>query len=150
LAGFDMNVLVYDPFVKDIPTVSLETIMKESDFVSLHARLTPENEHMIGEKELALMKPTAYIINTSRSGLIDEAALYDALANNRIAGAALDVFDEEPVSKDNPLVTLPNVTVTPHMAGGSQDAFRNTPKLLANDMKHLFDGSDTPCRFIIK
>lgn len=140
LSGFDVEILVYDPYYKgdDVKIVSLEELMSKSDFVSLHARLTKENEHMIGEKELSLMKPTAYIINTSRSGLIDEKALFEVLKNGKIAGAALDVFDMEPPSIDYPLVTLPNVTLTPHMAGGSKDAFLNTPKLLAEGfVKHL-------------
>lgn len=149
LSGFDVEVLVYDPFYKgtDINTVDLNTLMSKSDFVSLHARLTKENERMIGANEIALMKPTAYLINTSRSGLVDEKALYEALKNNKIAGAALDVFDVEPPSVDYPLVTLPNVTLTPHMAGGSKDAFYNTPKLLAAGMESYFKGEFT--RFLI-
>lgn len=145
LSGFDVDVLVYDPYYKgnDVNIVSLEELMSKSDFISLHARLTKENEHMIGEKELSLMKPTAYIINTSRSGLIDEKALYNVLKNGEIAGAALDVFDMEPPSLDYPLVTLPNVTLTPHMAGGSKDAFFNTPKLLAEGIRKHLNGEFT-------
>lgn len=149
LGGFDVNILVYDPYCKDesVKTVSLDTLMAESDFVTLHARLTAENEHMIGEKELSLMKPTAYLINTSRSGLVDEKALYNVLKNGKIAGAALDVFDVEPPSADYPLVTLENVTVTPHMAGGSKDAFINTPKLLSQGFADYLDGKFT--RFLL-
>ena len=149
LSGFDVNILVYDPYYKgnDINLVSLETLMAESDFVSLHARLTKENEHMIGENELALMKPTAYLVNTSRSGLVDEKALYNALKEGKIAGAALDVFEVEPPPIDYPLVTLPNVTLTPHMAGGSNDAFINTPKLLASGIIDHFEGKFT--RFLL-
>ncbi|MBP3436401.1 MAG: 2-hydroxyacid dehydrogenase [Clostridia bacterium] len=152
LSGFDMNVLVYDPFYKgdDVNLVSLEELMKNSDFVSLHARLTEENKHMIGAKELSLMKKTAYLINTSRSALVDEKALYDALKSKSIAGAAIDVFDVEPPSKDYPLVTLDNVTLTPHMAGGSNDAFINTPKRLIGDMKKAFAGNEKECKFLIK
>ena len=150
LSGFDVNVLIYDPYCKSADTVSLEKLMRESDFITLHARLTEENYHMIGEKELALMKKTAYIINTSRSGLIDAKALYNALKEKKIMGAALDVYDEEPPSKDYPLVTLENVTLTPHMAGGSNDAFINTPKRLINDMIYAFRGEEDKCRFLIK
>lgn len=150
LGGFGVKILVYDPFVRDIETVSLERLMSESDFVTLHARLTDDNYHMISEHELSIMKPTAYLINTSRSGLVDEGALYNALSRGKIAGAALDVFEIEPPGIDNPLVTLPNVTLTPHMAGGSQDAFRNTPKKLADDMRKLFAGQPEQCKFIIK
>ncbi len=149
LSGFDVNVLVYDPYYKgdDIHLVDLNTLMRESDFVSLHARLTKDNEHMIGKEQLALMKPTAYLINTSRSGLVDEDALYEVLKTGKIAGAALDVFDVEPPSKDYPLVTLPNVTLTPHMAGGSKDAFLNTPKLLCQGFIDHLDGKFT--RFLL-
>ena len=151
LSGFDMNIIVYDPFYKgnDVKLVDLDTLMRESDFVSIHARLTDENVHMIGEKELSLMKASAYLINTSRSALVDETALYKALKNKDIAGAAIDVFDKEPPGKDYPIVTLENVTVTPHMAGGSNDAFINTPKRLIEDMKKSFEGKDHECRFII-
>ena len=86
------------------------------------------------------MKPTAYLINTSRSGLIDETALWDVLYHHRIAGAFLDVFDHEPPSLDDPLVQLDNVTLTPHMAGGSKDAFYQTPALLAAAMVEAFSG----------
>lgn len=149
LGGFDVNILVYDPYCKDetVKTTELDILMAESDFVTLHARLTPQNEHMIGEHELSLMKPTAYLINTSRSGLVDEKALYSVLKNGKIAGAALDVFDVEPPPIDYPLVTLPNVTLTPHMAGGSKDAFLNTPKLLAKGFGDYLDGRFT--RFLL-
>ena len=141
LVGFDVRILVYDPFSKSEPDYAvktdLETLMKESDFITLHARLTKENEKMINAAMISLMKKTAYLINTSRSGLVDEKALYNALKNGNIAGAALDVFDIEPPGKDYPLVTLPNVTLTPHMAGGSKDAFFNTPKKLADILEKL-------------
>ena len=142
LQGFDMKVIVYDPFMRGEPEfgrkVDLDTLLSESDFVTIHARLSKDNEKMIGERELGLMKKTAYLINTSRAGLIDEKALYRALKSNKIAGAAIDVFELEPPGKDYPLVTLPNITVTPHMAGGSKDAFFNTPKKLANIMQKYF------------
>lgn len=136
--GFDMKILIYDPYIKKVPDyvtkVSLEEIMKNADFVTIHSRLCDETYHMINEKMLTMMKPTAYIINTARSGLIDEQALYKVLKNNQICGAALDVFDEEPPTKDYPLVTLDNVTITPHLAGGTVDAFTNSPVLLAKIM----------------
>lgn len=146
-----MNILAYDPFVKEGPDyvklVPLEELMKESRFVTLHARLSPETEHMIDGKMLALMRPDAYLINTARSGLVDEKALYEALKAKKIAGAALDVFDVEPPSADYPLVALPNVTVTPHLAGGTTDAFTNSPKLLALEMIHLLEGKSS--RYIV-
>jgi D-3-phosphoglycerate dehydrogenase len=146
LSGFDMRILAYDPFVKEPPPgvamVELPKLMEESDFVSVHARLTKETEGMIGAELIAKMKPSAYLINTSRSALVDERALYSALAAGRIAGAALDVFDTEPPGKDYPLVRLENVTVTPHMAGGSNDAFFNCPKLLAAEVMKLLKGGE--------
>ncbi len=155
LSGFDMEILGYDPFVTSeqtkklgIQVVPLDDLLARSDFVRLHARLTAENTGMIGARELSLMKPSAYLINTARAGLIDEDALYQVLKDRRIAGAALDVFEVEPPGKDYPLVTLDNVTLTPHMAGGSRDAFLNTPKRLAADMENLFTGG-TP-RFSVK
>ena len=110
LTGFDVNMIAYDPYAKDVPDyielVSLEQLMKESDFVTIHARLTKETERMIGAELINMMKPTAYLINTSRSALVDEKALYQALKEGRLAGAALDVFDVEPPGRDYPLVTL--------------------------------------------
>lgn len=134
LHGFDMEILTYDPYVRSLPDyvqkVTLEELMSKSDFVTLHTRMCDETRHMINRENLALMKETAYLINTARSGLVDEEALYEALKNHQICGAALDVFDQEPPGKEYPLVTLENVTITPHLAGGTVDAFRNSPVLL--------------------
>ncbi len=144
LAGFDVRLLTYDPYCKSVPEgvelVELPRLMAESDFVSVHARLTPETHGLIGAELLARMKPTAYLVNTSRSPLVDERALYEALRDGRLAGAALDVFDREPPGADYPLVRLENVTITPHMAGGSNDAFVNSPKLLCAELAKLLDG----------
>ncbi len=145
LSGFSVCVLGYDPYadtdacrVAGIELVDLDTLLMESDFVSLHARLTEETRGLIGARELALMRDTAYLVNTSRAGLVDEEALRGALVQGRIAGAALDVFELEPPGMDHPLVILENVTVTPHMAGGSNDAFYNTPVLLRQRMARWF------------
>jgi D-3-phosphoglycerate dehydrogenase len=151
LAAFDVRILGYDPFVSNPPhgveMTSLERLVSESDFVSIHARLTKDTEKLINRELLGRMKPTAYLINTSRSGLVDEEALYDALRDNKIEGAALDVFNKEPPGKDYPLVTLENVTHTPHMAGGSNDAFFNSPARLAAEMIKLWDGEGS--RFLV-
>jgi phosphoglycerate dehydrogenase-like enzyme len=96
---------------------SLDDLLARADFVSLHARLTAENEHMIGAAAFAAMQATAYFINTARGGLVDEAALIDALRTRRIAGAGLDVFEYEPFRRDSPLLSLDNVVLTPHIAG---------------------------------
>ena len=157
LSGFDMKIKVYDPFLKNkdllntfgAEETNLDTLLKESDFVTVHARLTAENAGMIDKEKLALMKKTAYLINTSRSGLIVENDLYNALRDNIIAGAAIDVFDSEPLGKDYPLLSLPNITVTPHMAGGSKDAFYNTPKKLAADMEQIFTDGISCCKYTV-
>jgi D-3-phosphoglycerate dehydrogenase len=142
LVGFDVKLLGYDPYVKNAPygieLVTLQKMMAESDFVTIHARMTKETEKMISKELIAKMKPTAYLVNTSRAGLVDEEALYEALKNKQIAGAALDVFNLEPPGQDYPLVVLDNVTITPHMAGGSKDAFLNSPKKLAVEMANLW------------
>lgn len=142
LSGFDMRILGYDPYADreacervGIELTALNTLLSESDFVSLHARLTDENKGLINEEKLRLMKKGSYIINTSRAGLIDEKALYTALTDGTLKGAALDVFEHEPPDENDPIVKLENVTLTPHMAGGSNDAFFNTPILLMNRMK---------------
>lgn len=151
LHGFEMNILGYDPYVKEVPDyiklVSLEELAQNADFLTLHTRLNKETERMINADFLRIVKPGAYFINTARSGLVDEQALYEALVSKRIIGAALDVFDVEPPPKDYPLLTLDNVTVTPHLAGGTVDAFLNSPKLLAKEMIQYLDGKMS--RFIV-
>ncbi|HEY8347279.1 MAG TPA: hydroxyacid dehydrogenase [Symbiobacteriaceae bacterium] len=123
-AAFDMRVLGYDPYVsaevagqEGITLVSdLDEIFRSSDFVTLHTPLTPETKHLVNAARLALMKPTAFLLNFSRGEVVDERALYHALKSGLIAGAALDVFEQEPPAADNPLFTLPNVILSPHSA----------------------------------
>lgn len=151
LKAFEMKVLVYDPYVKEaegVEVVSLEELMSRSDFVTIHSRLTKETEKMINAKLLSLMKPTAYFINTARAGLVDESALVQVLKEKQIAGAAIDVFEMEPPSKDYPLVVLDNVTITPHLAGGTRDAFSHSPVLLANEMKKVLEAHESS-RYIV-
>jgi len=100
---------------------SLNELLKEADFVSLHVPLTEETEKMIGQRELSLMKPTAFLINMARGGVVDQAALYRALKNRVIAGAGLDVFEEEPLPWDSPLIKLDNVILTPHAAAAMEE-----------------------------
>ncbi len=101
--------------------VPLETLLMDSDFVSLHLRLSPETRGFLRREHLALMKPTAYFINTARGALVDRDALFELLRDGRIGGAGLDVFHEEPVTPDEPLLSLPNVVFTPHIAGTTQE-----------------------------
>jgi len=154
LRGFNMKVLVYDPFVtkeevegEGAKLVDKETLFKESDFVSIHARLTESSWHVVGKKELSLMKPTAYIINTARSGLVDTEALIEALSERRIMGAALDVFDIEPLPETSPLLTLDNVTLTPHLAGGTVEASTDSPRILVEGLQQVLEGR--PSRAVV-
>ena len=149
LKAFGSRVLAFDPYFQGDPApaalVDLDTLLKQSDVISIHARLTEESRHLIGRAELAKMKPSAVLVNTARSGLIDEAALVDALSQRRIMGAAIDVFEIEPLAPDHPLAQLDNATITPHLAGSTIDAFRNSPKLLAGHLARMLRGEgDVP------
>jgi D-3-phosphoglycerate dehydrogenase len=144
LTGFGCRILAHDPYASGDTSpaelVDLPLLMKKSDIVSLHARYTPETHEMIGAEQLNAMRPHAVLVNTARSGLIDDDALVAALREKKIAGAALDVFDEEPLSPDHPLLSLDNVTLTPHLAGSTSDAFRNSPKLMAGHLMRMLQG----------
>jgi D-3-phosphoglycerate dehydrogenase / 2-oxoglutarate reductase len=144
LQAFGSRLLAFDPYCQGDPApaelVSLEALLRQSDVVSIHARLTPESRHLIGRRELTWMKPSAILVNTARSGLVDEEALVEALTQGRIMGAALDVFDVEPLPSDHPLVKLDNVTITPHLAGSTIDAFRNSPRLMAGHLRRMLQG----------
>jgi D-3-phosphoglycerate dehydrogenase / 2-oxoglutarate reductase len=144
LKAFGCRLLAYDPYFRGDPApaalTDLPTLLKESDVVSLHSRLSPETQHLIGAKELGWMKRTAVLVNTARSGLVDEAALIQALAERRLMGAALDVFDREPLPPDHPFLRLENVTLTPHLAGSTRDGFRNSPVLMAGHLARLLRG----------
>ena len=145
--GFRMPVIYYDivraPNESEIGVQyrELPELLAQSDFVSINVGLNPATYHMIGDKELALMKPGAYIVNTARGGVIDEDALYRAISGGHLAGAALDVFEKEPVSLDNSLLTLPNkVLVTPHMAGLSDAAKMAMLELATDNLLAVLEG----------
>ena len=132
LAPLDMVHMAFDPYVKPEDAAKLrvrltdkDTVLRESDFVCVNCPLTPETRHLVGDREFALMKPTAYLINTARGPIVDEKALYTALVERRIAGAALDVFEQEPIAPDNPILKLDNVIVTPHSICWTDEFFRN-------------------------
>lgn len=144
LSGFECDVIVHDPFISDVElekqgykAVTLEKLLQESDIVSLHLRLSETTENFIGQKELELMKPTSYLINVARSGLTDKHALVTALKEKWIGGGAFDVFDEEPLSEDNPFLSLDNVTITPHLAGTSMDTFGNSVEIIYDEILKL-------------
>jgi D-3-phosphoglycerate dehydrogenase len=121
--------------------LSLEDLLRTSDIVSLHVPRTPQTVGMIGWRELSLMKETAVLINTARGGLVDEAALYEALVERRIAGAGLDVFEKEPPSPDNPLLRLDNVVLTPHISAGTRDALITKMKFAFANMVRVHQGA---------
>jgi D-3-phosphoglycerate dehydrogenase len=123
-----------------IQQVDLDVLLKESDFITIHVPLTPETRHMISEREFNLMKNTAYIINTSRGAVIDEAALIKALKNGKIAGAALDVVEEEPITPDNPLLKMENVIITPHIAGRGPETIIEGEKVAVESCLKILRG----------
>jgi len=123
-----MRHLAHDPYsaaaVEGVEMVGLEALLRESDFVCLCCALTPQTHHLIDEARLGLMKPTAYLINVARGPIVDQKALTQALANRRIAGAGLDVFEQEPITPDDPLLKLDNVILAPHALSWTDGCFR--------------------------
>ncbi len=146
LQALGCRILAYDPYVQEdtspVEMVDLERLLDQADVVSVHARLTEATRHLIGPAELERMKPTAVLVNTARSGLVDEQALIRVLKAGRLAGAALDVFDEEPLPDGHPLLELENVTLVPHLAGSTIDAFLNSPHLLAQHLRRMLAGEE--------
>ena len=134
LHGFGCRVLAYDPYVSreyleslGIEKVdSVDDLLPECDFLSIHVPLTPETRGLIDASKLALLKPTAYVVNISRGGIVDEQALADALASGTIAGAAVDAFTSEPPKPDNPLLSCPNILLMPHMGAQTEESMRRT------------------------
>jgi D-3-phosphoglycerate dehydrogenase len=148
-AGFDLQVIAYDPYVdvgpvaegsSPVRSASLDELLASSDFVSVHCTLTPETRHLLGERELRAMKPSAYLIDVSRGAIIDELALVRGLHEGWIAGAGLDVFDCEPVPKQHPLLSLPNVVLTPHLAWYSREAAARQSQQAADAVLDILSG----------
>ena len=132
MSGFDQTICVYDPYVQDqviedlgAKTASLDEMLMNSDWVSVHCPLLPQTRNLIGERELRLMKNHAFLINTARGPIVDEAALITALQEGWISGAGLDVFEQEPIPPDHPILGLDNVVLTPHIAGYSDQTHHN-------------------------
>ncbi len=147
LRAFGAKILVYDPYVPEdavkevgASRVDLETLMKESDIVTIHCSVTPETIDLIGEEEISLMKPTAYLFNLASSAVVDEDALYEALVEGRIAGAGLDVFSEEPIDSSNRFLRLDNVVVTPHIGGATWEVVRRHSLMVAGDIDRYLRG----------
>jgi phosphoglycerate dehydrogenase-like enzyme len=147
VAPFAMRILAYSPHGDPaeaaglgVRLASLDEVLREADFLSLHCRLTPQTRGLIGAAELRKMKPTAYFVNVARGELVDQAALTEALRTGRLAGAALDVFDHEPPSPDDPLLKLDNVIVTPHWSASTADVWRATARAMIDGMLRAATG----------
>lgn len=149
--GFSMRTLYWTPRRKPeseereagLVYVPLDQLLAESDFVSVHAPFTAETRHLVGERELRLMKPTAFLINTSRGPIVDEAALIRALAERRIAGAGLDVFEHEP-HVDPALLTMPNVVLTPHLGSAVAELRESMANVVVDNILAVLDGRQPP------
>jgi D-3-phosphoglycerate dehydrogenase len=154
LQAFDMRVVAYDPYVTSaraqqlgVQLVSLDDLLQQSDFVTIHMPKTPETTGMISAAQFALMKPTAYVVNVARGGLIDEEALREALVTGQIAGAGLDVFTSEPPTEGSTaaaLLDLPNVVVTPHLGASTEEAQEKAGVSVANSVRLALGGDLVP------
>jgi len=149
--GFSMRILFYDviprpEMEKDFGAkkVDLETLLKQSDFVSVHVPLMKETHHLINAEKLKLMKKTAYLINNSRGPVVDEKALCEVLKEGRIAGAGLDVFEQEPAPLDSPLLKLDNVVVAPHISSASYETRSKMAEMVADNLVAFFEGKKPP------
>ncbi|MEW6069580.1 MAG: phosphoglycerate dehydrogenase [Candidatus Thermoplasmatota archaeon] len=145
--AFGMKCLTYDPYLSaekaqefGVQLVTLDTLLKESDFISIHAALTKETKGLIGAKELAKMKSSAYLINCARGGIIDEKALFEALKDKKIAGCALDVFEKEPLPSDSPLLKLDNIIFTPHLGASTEEAQKKAGDIIAEQVLKALRG----------
>jgi D-3-phosphoglycerate dehydrogenase len=146
--AMEMNVLIYDPYktAEEIKAAGCEAVanldeaLSRADFVSIHCPKTPETVGMFNAARLKRMKPTAYLVNTARGGIIDEAALYDALSSGRLAGAGLDVFEQEPPPVPHSLFDLPNVIIAPHVAGVTREAVDRMSEQTARNILSALDG----------
>lgn len=147
--AFNMKVIAYDPYIEKTQNIEfieltdkLDNIFQHSDFVSLHVPYTKETHHLVNDRLLGMMKSGSYLINTSRGMVIDEQALFNALENNQIAGAGLDVFEKEPPPLNNPLLTLKNVITSPHAAGLNRDCEKKLAIEAAEAVVDYFEGKE--------
>jgi D-3-phosphoglycerate dehydrogenase len=146
--AFDARIVAYDPYVEatcwsDIPHTrakSLQELLPQVDILTLHLPFTNESNGMIDAAALALMKPTAVVVNTSRGGIVDEKALYQAISSGKLFGSGLDVFDIEPPTLENPLAKLPTVVLTPHAAGGTYETQVRSSLLVAEQLFEALAG----------
>jgi D-3-phosphoglycerate dehydrogenase len=148
-AGFEMQVVAYDPYADihsveadgcRVRLVTLDELLNASDFVSVHCTLTPETRQLLGERELRAMKPSAFLIDVSRGAIIDESALMRGLQEGWLAGAGLDVFPSEPLAAQHPLLSMPNVVVTPHLAWYTWEAAARQSQQAADAVLDILAG----------
>jgi D-3-phosphoglycerate dehydrogenase len=146
--AFEMDLLVYDPYIPASHVtalggryVDLETLLAESDFITIHCPKTNETDGMIGARQLALVKPTAILINAARGGIVEESALYHALSRGELAGAALDAMAHEPPAPEHPLFTLDNVLLTPHIGAGTEEASARGEWGAAEEVIRVLEGN---------
>jgi phosphoglycerate dehydrogenase-like enzyme len=142
------RLLAFDPFIGadraaelGVEMVELDTLMRESDFITINVPLSTHTQGLIGARELALMKPTAYLVNTARGPIIDEPALIEALRNRKIAGAGIDVFEKEPPDKDNPLFQLDNVILAPHSVAWTEESLRGNSVEACLNVRRIYEGN---------
>jgi D-3-phosphoglycerate dehydrogenase len=147
LSGFAMRVLAYEPHPSEefakaygVAYCSLEQLLRESDYISIHCPLTAETHHLLSEGAFAMMKASARVVNCARGEIVDEAALCRALAERRIAGAALDVYEQEPFARGNPLFGLDNVVLSPHIAGMTYECRKNVIEMAFQNIIDLAEG----------
>jgi len=151
VCGFDVKIVYYDivrsPHEKEVGAEyipDLHKMLGMADFVSIHVPLNEDTRHLIGAKELAAMKPTAILVNTSRGGLVDQKALYEALKSKRIHAAAIDVTEVEPIAPDDPLLTLDNIIIAPHIAGSSATSRLKMDMMAAENVVAALEGKPMP------
>src|SRR5207253_9265438 len=154
LVPFKARVPAYDPYVREAPPgvelVDLDDLLRAADFVSLHAPVTEETRNLVSRERLALLRPSAYFVNTARAALTAEDALYEMLAAGRLAGAALDVLADEPLQPGNRFLALPNVLVTPHIGGATVDVVRHQSEIIVDAIERWLAGErpGPPCGWI--
>lgn len=148
LSAFGLNMIAYDPYAPaqraqelGVTLVDFDTLVRQSDYITLHCPATEQNHHMFNEAAFARMKPTAYLINAARGSIVDEAALIAALRAGQIAGAGLDVLEQEPIAKDSPLLSMDNVIITSHFGGYSEEAIESLQRKAAQEAVNILSGN---------
>ncbi|MFX0038616.1 MAG: NAD(P)-dependent oxidoreductase [Promethearchaeota archaeon] len=151
LKPFEVKFLIYDPYLDEEivsaygKRVEIDHLMKESDFITIHANATDENENLINEEQILKMKKTAFLINTSKGSIIDYISLHKALEEEKIGGAALDVFPLEPIDEDNEFIELKNAIITPHIGGNTEEVIKRQSKIIVDDVTRWLNGEKPQC-----